>query len=419
MPRLTKRFVDSVQAKQREQVFWDKDVKRFGLRVLPTGVKTYIIQYRNEQGRTRKLALGRVGELTVEEARTKALKLRGSIRDGADPSAERKAKRNDITVADLVEAYLRDGPAAKPGKKASSWTTDTSNLRRHVLPLLGRRHLATLTQADIQRFQRDVTGGKTRDDVRTGKRGRAIVNGGPGTAARATTVLSAMLQWGGTQGYRADNPAKGVTLNKLRKRERFLSGEELSRLGDALREAERRGVNQLGLDMIRLLVLTGARRNEIESLRWDYIDLERGVARLPDSKTGAKTVPLGAPALQILTRIPRDGGAPWVFPGERSDGYFAGLPKIWSRIRHSAQLPGVRLHDLRHGFASVAVANGSSLFLVGKVLGHTQASTTTRYAHLDIDPVRAVADRTARHLAGAMAAKPGEGQVVVLPQRSK
>lgn len=238
MPKITKRFVDSVHADGSDQVFWDTEVRRFGLRVLPSGVKTFVLQYRNGQGRTRKLALGRMGELTAGEARSKALKLRAAIKDGADPSAERQAKRNDILIADLVETYLADGPAAKPGKKASTWATDASNLRRHVVPLMGRRHLATITQADVQRFQRDVTQGKTKADVRTGrKRGRAIVEGGPGTAARATAVFSAMLQWAADQGYRTDNPAKGVRLNKLPKRERFLSADELAKLGEALHSA--------------------------------------------------------------------------------------------------------------------------------------------------------------------------------------
>lgn len=419
MPKLTKRFVDSIRSNGRDQVFWDDEVKRFGLRILPTGIKTFVLQYRNAQGRTRKLALGRVGELTPEEARTKALKHRASIKDGADPSAERKSRRGDVTIGDLVETYLSDGPAAKPAKKASSWTTDASNLRRHVVPLLGRRHLATLTQADVQRFQRDVTAGKTKADVRTGKkRGRAIVEGGAGTAARATAVFSAMLQWAVEQGCRPDNPAKGVTLNKLPKRERFLSAEELGRLGDALREAESDGVNRQGLDIIRLLVLTGARRNEIEALHWEYIAFDRGVARLPDSKTGAKSIPLGAPALTLLADIARQDGVRWVFPGVRGKGHFTGLSKIWREVARRARLGGVRVHDLRHGFASVAVANGTSLYLVGKVLGHTQAATTSRYAHLDIDPVRAVADQTSRHLAGALAAKTGDEKVIPLPSRS-
>ena len=419
IPKLTKRFIDGLKPGDLDQVFWDSDVRRFGVRVLPSGIKTYVLQYRNAQGRTRKLAFGRVGELTPEEARTKALKLRAAVKDGADPSAERHAKRQDITISDLVDAYLKNGPAAKPAKKASSWKTDASNLRRHVVPLLGRRHLATLTRVDVQKFQRDVTDGKTKADVRTGKpRGRAIVEGGPGTAARTTATLGAMLAWAVEQGYRRDNPAMGVPLNKLQARERFLTGEELGRLGDALRQSEHEAANVKALSILRLLVLTGARKREIESLKWEYVDAERGVARLPESKTGAKTIPLAAPALEILSTIKRQEGCPWVFPAERGEGHFLGVPKVWRQVAKLAKLPGVRIHDLRHGFASVAVAAGASLYLVGKVLGHTQASTTSRYAHLQVDPILAVAEQSARRIADAMAPKASAGNVVAITTKA-
>jgi integrase len=339
------------------------------------------------------------------------------VADGKDPSAVRHEQRKDVTVADLVERYLGDGPADKPTKKASSWTIDASNLRRHVVPLLGKRSVGTLTPTDVQRFQRDVTEGKTKADLKTGKRGRARVDGGPGTAARATAVLAAMLAWAAKHGYRSDNPAKGVKLNALRNRERFLSGAELARLGEAIDLAEREGANRNGLAIVRLLLLTGARRNEIASLRWDYVDFERRALRLPDSKTGAKVIPLGAPALAVLNELPRDDKSTWVFAAERGKGYFTGTPAVWRRLVKLAKLKDVRLHDLRHGFASVAVADQASLYLVGKVLGHTQAETTQRYAHLQLDPVRAVADRTARKIAGALAGRKADNVVGIERRR--
>jgi len=253
-------------------------------------------------------------------------------------------------------------------------------LNRHALPLLGRRQLSTLTLTDIQKFQRDVTEGKTKADERTKKRGRAMVKGGPAAATRATLVLSAMLEWAKWRGYRADNPSKGVKLNKPKKRERFLSGDELARLGDALTKAERQGMNANSLTILRLLLLTGARRNEIASLRWGHVDLDRRALRLPDSKTGAKIIPLGSPVLTLLAGMKRGEDSDWVFPGARGDGHHVGMPAIWRRVRAMARLNDVRMHDLRHGFASVAVADGSSLYLLGKVLGHTQPTTTDRYA---------------------------------------
>ncbi len=256
----------------------------------------------------------------------------------------------------------------------------------------------------MQRFQRDVTAGKTKADAKGArKRGRVRVRGGSGTAWRATVVLAGMLSWAVGRGMRADNPAKGVRLNKLTRRERFLSGAELAKLGEAMAAFAGQGVNASSLAIVRLLILTGARRTEIASLRWDYVDFERKALRLPDSKTGAKVVPLGAPALDVLAKLPRSDASPWVFPATRGKGFHLGVPAVWRKLVKAAGLEGVRMHDLRHGFASFAVADGDSLYLVGKVLGHTQASTTQRYAHLQLDPVRAVADRTSRRLAGALA----------------
>ena len=329
------------------------------------------------------------------------------------------ALRADLTIAKLIERYLAEGPASKPAKKAASWATDASNLRRHAVPLLGRQQLAALTADDIQKFQRDVTDGKTQADEKTRKRGRAIVKGGPAAATRATVVLSAMLQWAMDRKFRTDNPARGIKLNKANKRERFLSGAELARLGEAFSKAELQGLNRKSLAILRLLVLTGARRNEIASLKWEHVDFERKAFRLPDSKTGAKVVPLGAPALAVLNGLTRNKGSPWVFPASTGKGHHVGMPRIWRKLKAMAGLKDVRMHDLRHGFASIAVADGSSLYLVGKVLGHSQAATTQRYAHLQLDPVRAVADRTSRKLADALKGVGNVAKVVKLGERRR
>lgn len=419
LPKLTKRFVDALKPVTIDTLYRDSDLKGFALRVKPSGVRTWVVQYRNKAGRTRKLALDKVGVLTPEEARQRAAKALAEASDGADPSANRHALRADLTIAKLIERYMDEGPASKPAKKASSWATDASNLRRHANPLLGRHQLAALTADDIQKFQRDVTDGKTQADEKTRKRGRAIVKGGPAAATRATVVLSAMLQWATARKFRADNPAKGVKLNKASKRERFLSGAELARLGEAFSKAELQGLNPKSLAILRLLVLTGARRNEIASLKWEHVDFERRAFRLPDSKTGAKVVPLGAPALAVLNGLTRKKGSPWVFSAATGKGHHVGMPRVWRKLKAMAGLKDVRMHDLRHGFASIAVADGSSLYLVGKVLGHSQAATTQRYAHLQLDPVRAVADRTSRKLAGALAGGGKVANVVKLGVRRR
>jgi integrase len=417
VPKLTKRFVDKLAPNPNggDLVVWDAEIKGFGIRVKPSGVISYMVQYRNRQGRSRRMTLGKHGVLAPGEARTEARKALAVVQTGGDPADDKGEARRDPTLRELCDLYLAEGPAAKPTKKTSSWAADGSNIRRHIVPLLGRKHLRALTRADVERFQRDVTDGKTAADEKTGPRGRAIVEGGPGTAARATAVLGAVLAFAAMRELRPDNPARGVKLNKGRKIERFLSAGELAQLGEALTAAEHKGINPAMIAAIRLLLLTGCRKNEILGLRWDWVDNDRGLLRLPDSKTGARTVPLGAPALEILAGLPRREGCPWVLPTAKGEGHLIGLPRAWRKIAKTAGLESVRLHDLRHGFASAAVADGSSLYILGKVLGHTQARTTEKYAHLDADPVRAVADRTARKIAAALkGSADGKGMVVTL-----
>jgi integrase len=418
MPSITKRLVDSLRPSPRgdDVVVWDERLPGFGARVKPSGVVSYLVQYRNRHGLSRRYTLGRHGVLTAEEARDMAKDHLADVRRGADPAEVKLAARRDLNVRELCDLYLAEGPAEKPGKKASSWEIDKSNIRRHIVPLLGRRKLHSLTRNDVMRFQRDVTEGETATDEKTGPRGRAIVEGGAGIAARATAVLGAILGFAMRRGLRADNPARGVELNKLAKRERFLTAEEFASLGDALTKAEAEGTNRNAVAALRLLMLTGARRNEICGLRWEWVDFERAMLRLPDSKTGAKAIPLGAPALKILSALPRSDDQPWVFPAARGDGHFAGLPRVWRKIAKAAGLKNVRIHDLRHSFASVSVADGASLFILGKVLGHSQSRTTEKYSHLGNDPVRAVADSTAKKIAAAM--KGGGGNVVEI-QKSK
>ncbi len=413
--KITKRSVEAARPGKRDTFLWDTELTGFGLKVTPAGTRVYILQYRIG-GRLRRYTIGKHGSpWTPEEARREAARLRGSIAAGTDPAEAKADSRRDITVRQLCELYLSEGCTTK---RPSTLATDRSNIERHIKPLLGRKAVRAVTRADIERLQRDVAAGKTAADIRTGPRGRAIVQGGKGTAARSVALLGAIFTFAVKWGIRADSPVKGVALFKGRKRQRFLSASELARLGDALAAAEQEGVNPVAVAAIRLLAMTGCRKSEILGSRWEWVDFERGCLRLPDSKTGAKVVPLGAPALELLASLPRVEDNPHVLPGEKSGGHFVGLPKVWERVRERAGLNDVRLHDLRHSFASVAVAGGDSLYLVGKVLGHRQSRTTEGYAHLADDPLRAVADRTSAHIAAAMnSGDKGGAEVVALPKR--
>lgn len=422
MPKLTKRMIDAATVGPGEDEFflWDTEVKGFGLRVKPSGAKSFVLKYRVAQA-TKRHTISRVGSpYTVEEARKIAADLLRDIRHGADPVTEKKERLRAETVAELAKLYLGpDGRAARPSKKESSWTQDESCLRRHILPLLGRKIACALTAEDIERMQADIAMGKTACDEKTIKYGRAVVTGGKGVAARSVATLSAMLSYGVSRKILPANPAQGVAKFKPDKKERPLGPSEVATLARGLTILEELGmVSPCMAAAVKLLLLTGARKNEIARLRWDYVDLEGGRLNLPDSKTGAKVIPLPAAAARIIAELPRR--SEWVLPSSRNDGPIVGLQKSWELVRVWCGFEDVRVHDLRHSFATYAVSDGASLYLVGKALGHRQSRTTERYAHVADDPVKAVMDRTADHLAALMETDPSlGGEVVNMTKRTK
>ena len=436
MPKLTKRAVDAAAPGTAQVLVWDTDVKGFGLRVTRAGAKSYILNYRDGAGQSRRYTIGKHGSpWTCEEARTKAVEVLRGLSAGVDPLAAKAERRTAVTVAELVELYLGEGPAEKPNKKAESWVDDASNLRRHVVPLIGGKAVKALTAADVSKLQADIAAGKTAADVKTRKQGRAIVTGGKSTAARTVAVLSAMLSFAARRGIISTNPALGVEKFKAEKRERFLSEVELEALADGLASLEHdAAINPMMAAAIRLLMLTACRKEEITRLQWAWVDLGRSCLRLPDSKTGAKIVPLAAAAVELLNTLPRT--SVFVLPSSKTDGPIIGLQKAWGALRtrstelarrraveagepadRAPDLTGLRLHDLRHSYASFAVADGSSLYMVGKILGHSQVSTTQRYAHLRDDPLKAVADRTGAKIAEAMRVGAARGRANWSPSR--
>lgn len=415
--KLTKRRIDAAKPAARDLFLWDTEAAGFGCKVTPRGLRVFILQYW-ANGKARRVTLGRYGSaLTVDEARTKARRLRGQVADGGDPAGARADAQAMPTLAAFAARYLKEHAAEH--KRPSSYAEDVRNIRNHVAPLLGDRKVAEVTRADVERFKREVKEGKTakRAKVRadtakgktTRKRKSRVVKGGPIAANRCLALLSKMFNLAEAWGLRPDgsNPTRHVMKYKERKVERFLSNVEFARLGAVLEDAARTGEHASVVAAIRLLILTGARRNEILSLCWENVNFERGCLDLPDSKTGAKTIPLGAPALELLAGLSRIAGNPYVLPGARPGRHYIGLGKAWRRLRAKAELPDVRLHDLRHSYASMGAGLNESLHVIGALLGHKDTATTQRYAHLSDDPVRAAADRISGHLAAAMVGKSG------------
>ena len=392
---ITKRAVDAAKARKADSYLWDKELHGFGLKVTPTGSKVYLVQYQlgGRKGRTRRVTIGRHGEITPTFARAEAKRLLGEIAAGRDPAAERDKTKADKLLGVVVDQFM----AGHVSKLKPATVEEYQRLvRLYVKPRLQSRTIGDLKRLDIARLHHELSDK-------------------PYQANRVLAFLSAFFNWAEKHGLRPDgsNPCRHVEKYREGRRERFLSQAELSRLGDALREAEKdKTCSPWVIAAIRLLAFTGARRNEILTLRWEHVSEEHECLMLPDSKTGRKAIHLNAPALALLQSIPRLDGNPHVICGEKAGQHLVNLGKPWHRIRKAAQLDDVRLHDLRHSFASVAASGGQSLVVIGKMLGHSQPATTARYAHLADDPVKAASDAVGRHIAAAMAG--GIGEIVDL-----
>jgi integrase len=396
--RITKRLVDSLKPTGQDHFVWDDALAGFGVRVQPAGAKSYVVKYRAGSGRrapTRRVTLGRVGTLTPDEARTLARKTLGAVAQGSDPAAVKAAERRAPTLRELADIFLTEHVDVK--RKPTTRALYRSLLQRFVLPELGSRTAEQVTPSDLAKLH-------------------AKMRAQPYQANRMLAVVGSLYAFAGKRkilpiGF---NPARGIEQYPEKGRERYLSTGELSRLGDVLREAEATGLpyeideakrtakhapkeanrrTKIGphaAAAVRLLILTGARLREILHLRWEQVDLERGLLLLRDSKTGNKAIVLNAPALDVLANLPRVGS--YVIAGQAAgtddDKPRSDLNRPWRAIVKRADLNGFRIHDLRHTHASVGAGAGLGLPIIGKLLGHTQASTTARYAHLDADPLR-------------------------------
>jgi integrase len=397
--KLTKRTVDACMPREARYVVWDSEVRGLGLRVMPSGQRTYVLKYRFK-GAQRWFTIGGHGSpWTPEQARKEARERLHDVNKGIDPASQKEADKRALTLAELCDLYLAEGVHHK---KPLTIKSDRGRIERHIKPLLGGKRVDAIERADVERLIVAVTAGKTAEPQGGRRRLGARVRGGQGAAGQCATLLGTLLSFATKRHLRADNPAHGVKKPPVRKMERFLSEAEIGRLALALESYERDGGNRYAVAAIKLLLCTGARRSEILSLEWRDVDFERHCLRLRDSKTREKVIYLNTPALALLSELPRIDGNPHVIVGAKEGGFLKGVDKIWRAVRSQAGMSNVRIHDLRHSFASVGVAGGLSLPVLGALLGHRQAMTTARYAHLSADPLRAANEAVGAVIAAAM-----------------
>ena len=386
MPKLTKRIIEALEAKDKDYLIFDSDLPCFGVRVMPSGRKYFLVQYRADRRKVRRKSLGMVGVIPLEEARKQALKILAAVQSGNDPVGEERAKRNALTVNDLAERFIEEHvnvhlkPRTADGYKR--------NLNKFILPMIGKLKITEVTRADIAAFHHSR-------------------RNSPYEANRCLEIIFKMFNLAEMWGLRPDgtNPRRHIKKYPEKKRERYLTPEETKRLGIALREMEAEGVeSHSAVNCIKLLLMTGCRLSEIQTLQWKFIDWDASVIRLPDSKTGARVIYAGEHVMELLQTIQAHPDTPcnnpYVIYGTIEGAHLTDMQKPWRRIRKRAEIEDVRIHDLRHSFASYAVSQGMSLPIIGKLLGHTQVQTTARYAHLMSDTIKQAAGQVSGSIAG-------------------
>jgi integrase len=377
MIKISKRIVEALEVQDRDVDHFDEDLKGFGVRVRPSGRKTYFVMMRHKCV-MRRFTIGSHGAVTAEAARLKAKQIISDLAIDKKPTAEQDAVRNSVTVRSLGERFIDEYVPCH--LKSSTAAEYKRCVEIFINPEIGTMKLVSVERTDIAKVHHQL---------------RHI----PYQANRVLGVLSIMFNLAESWNLRTafTNPCRGVKKYKEKKRERFLSREELGRLGEALRIEEEFAPSAVAC--IRLLLLTGCRLGEIQTLKWSYLDLDTCLAFFPDSKTGRKTLYLGSVAVKLLRSIPRRRDNPYVITGDVEGQHLTDMQKPWRRIRKLAELPDVRIHDLMHTFASSGVALGQGLPIIGKLLGHSQPQTTARYAHLAASPALEVADKISESLA--------------------
>lgn len=404
--KITKSAIDEIQTADVEQFLWDVEVRGFGVKVTPKGKKVYVLQYclGGRAGRTRRFTIGEHGKdgWTPATARKRALELRSDINRGIDPMDARDQRKETPTLKEAFDEYAaeqkriggmrRIGSASRKGWKPLTAKMNDRMARLFIVPKLGKRLVTDVTKSDIAGLHREL--GDT-----------------PRQANNVLQLLSGLFNWLERNGHPhpSPNPVSSIDRYEEHSVERYLTSEELGRLSKALAEYEARAkkldfpVQLAEAAAIRLAIFTGMRVGEILPLEWDWVDFEKREIRLPDAKAGARTVPLNAPALSVLADVKREEDTKFVFCGSKPGEHLPTLQRAWRKIRVKAEIPDVRLHDLRHSHATFGVTSGAHMRLIGGLLGHRSSRSTERYAHVDTDPLRAASETIGRRIADAMA----------------
>jgi len=416
MPKITKTLVAAAGPEEQSHIIWDIEIKGFGLLILPSGVKSFIYQYRTQENRSRRATIGKSDKFTAEQARIKAREFQQDVIKGVDPLAEKQANRHAVKVEQVLDFYLASSKFAE--KAPSTQAVDRGRINRHLKPAIGNKSLKLLTVEEVRRTFADIRDGKTANDVKTGNRGRAIVKGGEGAARMSVRLLRAILKWAIDEGYTQSNPARDVSVGRDGKRDTIMSGpDDYARMFRTLEKMEKeKRIRTAHADAIRVIALTGARRGEIASLLWSNVDLQKGVITLPPSqhKTGKATGKpriIGMPAAvqAIISNRPKDDSpTQFVFMPAKGSGAVA-LSKIWRKVREEAGLPkGIGLHGLRHSLASHMAMQGAEAAEIMTALGHRQLSTAQNYVHWAKDARSALAERAASVVIAGMAGAVGK-----------